>query len=125
MSSTLPPLPKPSPRLLWRAFSYLRPHWKLTAGAYLMMLLIDIFALLNPQLIRWAIDKGIEGGDTKLLLTAVLALLLIVVVKGVFTYFEGIWTEVASQNVAYDLRNELQRKITQLSFAFHDQSEAG
>jgi ATP-binding cassette subfamily B protein len=90
-----------------------------------MMLLIDIFALLNPQLIRWAIDNGIEGGDTQLLLIAVLALLLIVVVKGVFTYFEGIWTEVASQNVAYDLRNALQRKITLLSFSFHDQAEAG
>jgi ATP-binding cassette subfamily B protein len=123
--SSAPPLPKPSPRVLWRAFGYLKPHWKLTAGAYLMMLLIDIFAMLNPQLIRWAIDNGIEGGDTQLLLIAVAALLLIVLVKGVFTYFEGIWTEVASQNVAYDLRNELQRKITLLSFSFHDQAEAG
>jgi ATP-binding cassette subfamily B protein len=111
--------------VLWRAFGYLKPHWKLTAGAYLMMLLIDLFAMLNPQLIRWAIDRGIEGGDTQLLLLAVAALLLIVLVKGVFTYFEGIWTEVASQNVAYDLRNELQRKITLLSFSFHDQAEAG
>ena len=32
---------------------------------------------------------------------------------------------MASQNVAYDLRNEIKRKITQLSFSFHDQSEAG
>ena len=123
--SLTPPLPKPSPRVLWRAFGYLRPHWKLTAGAYLMMLLIDIFAMLNPQLIRWAIDHGIEQGNRPLLTLAVTALLLIVVVKGVFTYFEGLWTEVASQNVAYDLRNALQRKITLLSFSFHDQAEAG
>ena len=46
-------------------------------------------------------------------------------IKGFFTYFEGLWTEVASQNVAYDLRNELQRKITLLSFSFHDKAEAG
>ena len=119
------PLPEPSPRVLWRAFGFLRPHWKLTAGAYLMMLLIDIFAMLNPQLIRWAIDHGVEQGNARLLALAVAALLLIVVVKGVFTYFEGVWTEIASQNVAYDLRNELQRKITLLSFSFHDQAEAG
>ena len=119
------PLPKPSPRVLWRAFGFLRPHWKLTAGAYLMMLLIDIFAMLNPQLIRWAIDHGVEQGNARLLALAVAALLLIVVVKGVFTYFEGVWTEIASQNVAYDLRNKLQRKITLLSFSFHDQAEAG
>jgi ATP-binding cassette subfamily B protein len=55
----------------------------------------------------------------------VAALLGLVVIKGIFTYFNGIWTEVASQNVAYDLRNEIQRKITALSFAFHDQAEAG
>ena len=53
------------------------------------------------------------------------ALLVLVVIKGFFTYFEGVWTEVASQNVAYDLRNEIQRKITLLSFSFHDQAEAG
>jgi ABC-type multidrug transport system fused ATPase/permease subunit len=117
---------KPSQtQILIRCFSYLRPHWKFTAGAYLMMLLIDLLAMLNPQLIRWTIDYGIRVDNVTLLTLAVVALLLSVVVKGVFTYFEGLWTEVASQNVAYDLRNELQRKITLLSFSFHDQSEAG
>jgi ATP-binding cassette subfamily B protein len=125
MSSSPPPLPKTSARVLWRCFGYLRPHWKLTAGAYAMMLFIDLLAMLNPQIIRWAIDHGIEEGNSQRLALAVLALLLIVIIKGIFTYFEGIWTEVASQNVAYDLRNELQRKITLLSFSFHDQAEAG
>ena len=41
-------------KVLLRCFSYLRPHWKLTAGAYLMMLLIDGFNMINPQLIRWS-----------------------------------------------------------------------
>jgi ATP-binding cassette subfamily B protein len=112
-------------KILLRSFSYLRPHWKLTAGAYLMMLLIDGFNMLNPQIIRWAIDKGIRLDDTPLLTLAVMALLGMVIIRGVFTYFQGRWTEIASQSVAYDLRNELQRKITLLSFSFHDQSEAG
>lgn len=108
-----------------RCFGYLKPHWKLTAGAYLMMLLIDLVSMVNPQLIRWAIDNGIKISNVSLLTTSVAILLGLVVIKGLFTYFEGLWTEVASQNVAYDLRNEIQRKITQLSFAFHDRSEAG
>jgi len=87
--------------------------------------------MINPQLIRWAIDNGIDVGNnstihrTTLLTLAVSILMVLVVIKGVFTYFQGRWTEVASQSVAYDLRNELQRKITLLSFSFHDQSEAG
>jgi ABC-type multidrug transport system fused ATPase/permease subunit len=112
-------------RILLRCFSYLRPHWRLTAGAYGMMILIDLFNMINPQLLRWAIDKGVSVGNTSKLTLAVVALLILVVIKGVFTYFQGLWTEVASQNVAYDLRNEIQRKINLLSFSFHDQAEAG
>jgi ABC-type multidrug transport system fused ATPase/permease subunit len=112
-------------QILLRCFSYLRPHWKLTAGAYAMMLLIDFVTIINPQIIRWAIDVGIPSKQANLMALAVAALLGLVVIKGVFTYLNGIWTEVASQNVAYDLRNEIQRKITALSFSFHDQAEAG
>jgi len=123
-------LHKPSqPKILARCLGYLRPHWKLTAGAYVTMMLIDLLNMISPQIIRWAIDNGMSGGvginQTFLLSLAVAALLVLVIVKGIFTYFQGLWTEVASQNVAYDLRNELQRKITLLSFSFHDQAEAG
>ena len=110
-------------QILLRCFSYVRPHWKLTAGAYLMMVLIDAISIINPQLIRLTIDKAI--GNPSWLVLAVTALLILVLIKGVFTYYEGCWTEITSQNVAYDLRNELQRKITLLSFSFHDRSQAG
>ena len=112
-------------QLILRCFGYLRRHWKLTAGAYLMMVLVDIVSMVNPQLIRWTIDNGISAGKQVDLTLAVGLLLALVVVKGFFTYYEGRWTEITSQNVAYDMRNELQRKITLLSFSFHDQAEAG
>jgi ATP-binding cassette, subfamily B, multidrug efflux pump len=112
-------------RIILRCFSYLRPHWRLTAGAYGMMVLIDIFNMISPQIIRWAIDNGVRIGNLSKLTLAVTALMVLVVIKGVFTYFQGLWTEVASQSVAYDLRNEIKRKITLLSFSFHDQAEAG
>ncbi len=124
-SKTQPVQKQSQSQILLRCFGYLRHHWKLTAGAYVMMLLIDGIALVNPQLIRWTIDNGIGNSNTRLLGLAVAGLLVLVIIKGFFTYFEGLWTEVTSQNVAYDMRNELQRKITLLSFSFHDQSEAG
>jgi len=43
-STSRQPTHKPSQfRILLRCFGYLRPYWKLTGGAYLMMLLIDTF----------------------------------------------------------------------------------
>ena len=74
-------------QVLLRCFSYLRPHWKLTAGAYGMMLLIDMINIVNPQIIRWAIDVGIPSNQASLMALAVAALLGLVVIKGIFTYF--------------------------------------
>lgn len=108
-----------------RCFSYLRPYWKAVVGVYAAMVVIDLIAMVNPQLIRWAIDEGINSQKPVNLTWAVSGLLLLVLIKGVLTFLEGKWTETASQNVAYDLRNALQRKITDLSFSFHDKAQAG
>ncbi|MBP7686465.1 MAG: ABC transporter ATP-binding protein [Thermoflexales bacterium] len=127
MKPTIEPQPDRTSQstILLRCFGYLRPHWKYVTGVYLTMVLIDLIAMVNPQLIRWTIDRGIGTGDDSLLTLAVGGLLVLIVIKGVLTYYEGLWTEIASQSVAYDLRNALQRKITELSFSFHDQAEAG
>ncbi len=110
---------------LWRCFSYLRPYWQITAGSYLSILLINAFMIVSPQLIRLIIDRGVRDGDLAYLHKAVLGLLALTLVKGVFTFLQGRWSEIASQNVAYDLRNEIQSKLTFLSFSYHDRSHAG
>ncbi len=112
-------------QILWRCFRYLRPYWKLEVGIYGLMILINLINILLPQLIRWAIDSGIYGGDLQRLGQAVGGVLFITLVKGVMNYYQGAWTETASQGVAYDIRNELLRKLASLSFSFHDRTEAG
>ena len=108
-----------------RCFGYLRPHWPRTIGAYLALLGINALVLTIPQFIRWIVDQGIGGKDTFLLGWSVLALLGLTVVKGGLTFLQGQWTETISQNVAYDLRNDIHRKLSELSFSYHDQSETG
>jgi ABC-type multidrug transport system fused ATPase/permease subunit len=110
---------------LIRSFRYLRPYWKITAGSYAAVLLMNGLTVLTPQLIRLTIDRGIRGGDLPYLHLAVAVLLLLTLFKGILTYFQGRWTEIASQNVAYDLRNEIQRKLTFLSFSYHDRTPTG
>ncbi len=122
------PLPLRQPGagyILWRCFHYLRPYWRQTAGAYLALLGITALALTIPQFIRWIVDRGIRGGDLHLLGWAVLALLGLTLVKGVLTFLQGRWTETASQGVAYDLRNAIHRKLSALSFSYHDRAETG
>jgi ATP-binding cassette subfamily B protein len=114
-----------SSQILARCFSYLRPYWRLTAGAYGLTLAIIALALITPQLIRWIVDRGIEAGDIKLLTSSVLLLLGLTFLKGVLTFFQGRWTEIASQSVAYDLRNAIHQKLSALSFSYHDRAQTG
>ncbi len=119
------PSSTPLLRLLWRSYGYLRPYWKLTAGAYLTLLGILGLNLLIPQFIRYIIDVGIEQNQPGVLHWSVFGLLVLTIVKGFLNYFQGVWSETASQSVAFDLRNQIQEKLTLLSFSFHDQTETG
>jgi len=94
-------------------------------GAYSSLIAILALTMLIPQLLRWIIDTGIKGQRLDVLTWSVMALLGLTIIKGIFNYFQGMLSEKASQNVAYDLRNDIQKKLTQLSFSFHDQSETG
>jgi ABC-type multidrug transport system fused ATPase/permease subunit len=110
---------------LLRSYRYLRPYWRLILGAYVATLVSQGISLLTPQFIRWIIDQGIRQQNLSLLVWSAAGLLFLTLVKGIFTYVVGVWSETASQSVAYDLRNDIQRKLTSLSFSFHDATETG
>lgn len=112
-------------RLLRRALSYLRPYWHLTATGYVTLLAVTGLTLTIPQLIRRAVDQGIRGRDTHALAGAVLAVLGLALLRGALNFVQGRATEVASQGVAYDLRNALYRKLSALSFSYHDRAQVG
>ncbi len=112
-------------RILLRCLGYLRQYWWLTAGSYGALLSTSALALAVPQLIRWTVDRGIRAGDVSVLRMAVLAILGLTLVKGVLSFLQGRWTEVASQGVAYDFRNGLYRKLSALSFSYHDRARVG
>lgn len=57
--------------------------------------------------------------------TAVMAVLIFAVIRGVFAFLQAFWAEKNSQAVAYDLRNDLYAKIQRLSFSYHDRNQTG
>jgi ATP-binding cassette subfamily B protein len=97
----------------------------MAAGVYLSMLAITGLTLATPVFIRWIVDRGIRGGEQRLLSLSVLALLALTALKGVLTFWQGRWGETASQGVAYDLRNALHQQLLSLSFSYHDRAETG
>ena len=88
-------------------------------------MLTNGFAVIIPQTIRWIIDAGVIQQNMDILLSSLLGLLLLTVVKGLVDFVLGRWTEVASQGVAYDIRNAIFDKLSSLSFAYHDRAQTG
>lgn len=111
--------------ILRRSLGYLRPYMPLVIGAYLTILVNNAIAATVPQFIRWIVDRGIGEQNSRLIAWSVLALLGLTLLKGISTFLQGRWSEVASQSVAYDLRKAIQQKLLALSFAYHDKTEAG
>lgn len=118
--------PKPRQRhVLVRCFGFLKPYWRLTVGAYLAAVVVNVLSVVIPQIIGWIVDEGITNQQTQLIGWGVFALLGVTVVRGILDFLLGRWSEVVSQSVAYDLRNTIHRKLNSLSFAYHDRAEAG
>ncbi len=116
---------QPALKTLWRCMSYLRPYWKYVAGSYILLMLTNGITLAVPLTIQYIVDSGIRTGDLSAIGRGSALLLLIALIKGLFTFLNGRWTEVASQNVAYDLRNAIHDKLQSLSFSYHDRAETG
>ncbi|MYD10225.1 MAG: ABC transporter ATP-binding protein [Chloroflexi bacterium] len=110
---------------LLRSITFLKKYRGIALGVYLLAILTNGFAVIIPQTIRWIIDAGVIQQNMDILLSSLLGLLLLTVFKGLVDFTLGRWTEVASQGVAYDIRNAIFDKLSSLSFAYHDQAQTG
>ena len=133
-------------RLFLRPLGYLTSQKLQVAYAYLGMLGQTAVALIIPQFVKWIIDSGIgdqplaQGlppflqfvarsgiGDRKLelVLWSLVLLIGLSLLRGYFTFLSGLSSEVISQDAAFRLRNQLYRRLSHLSFHFHDTAKAG
>ena len=112
-------------RALLRSLGFMRRHWRPALGAYLSLLLVSASNLVMPNLVRVAIDRGIGSGQMSLLIGLALAVVALAGVRAIFAFFQGYLSEMASQGVAFDLRNKLYDKIQRLSFSYHDRTQTG
>jgi ATP-binding cassette subfamily B protein len=112
-------------RDLWRVVGYLRHYWRTALGAFISVLVVSVTNLINPQILRAVVDQGITPRDTRALVVASVAMLLLAIVRDIFTFTQGYWSEKASQGVAYDLRNIIFSHLERLSFSYHDRQQVG
>lgn len=64
-------------------------------------------------------------GANRALIIAGLIIALFAVIRGLFAFYQTYLSQMMSQNIAFDLRNELFAKIQRLSFSYHDRNRTG
>jgi ATP-binding cassette, subfamily B, multidrug efflux pump len=110
---------------LRRMFVYLGRYWAASLGAFISLLVVNAGNLVSPRLLGNLIDDGIIPLQMAVVWQVALWLVLIAVGRGVFNFLQGYLAEMASQGVAFELRNAIFSKLQSLSFSYHDHAQTG
>lgn len=61
----------------------------------------------------------------RVLILAALSIVLFAAARGVFAFGQNYMSQALSENIAFDLRNDIFTKIQRLSFSYHDRNRTG
>src|SRR5258707_9532926 len=128
-----PAAARPDFGMLLRAVRYVGRHRRLAVLAYGSLLVATAAQLMVPQLVRIIIDSFVSGAQgttgqsaaVQTLLAAMVAIVVFSVVRALFAFGQQYNAERISQNVAFDIRNQLFAKIQRLSFSYLDRNQTG
>jgi ATP-binding cassette, subfamily B, bacterial len=119
----------------------LRPHWRKLAVAAICMIFATAMEIAAPWPMKIVFDGllipqtnldpvtaytvGLTGGGDVLVAAVALAILVLAIFGGIFTFAQSYLMASAGQKVVAAVRFDLYRHIQSLSHSFHDQSSLG
>jgi len=112
-------------RQIRRLLIYMAPYKKRVAIAFTATLVGTCAQLINPQLTRMVIDRGIRGKESDLLPYLFVAILAVWSLNFISARIRVANTSFVGQSAIRDLRSALYRHVMHLSFRFFDLRSAG
>ncbi len=111
--------------LMRRLLRYLWPYWPHALGALGAILAHAAFRLVQPYLVKVAIDRHIAAGDLPGL-TGVAGLYLGALVGSFAAEYLETWLlQLTGQRIMFDLRTEIHGHLQRLDVAFYDRNPVG
>jgi len=101
---------------LLRLFRFLRKSEGILTVSFTFLLASTGLVLVQPLMIEYAIDKGIEAGSTDVILWGAAGILFAAILAGALHLASGYMLIKSSQSMGYAMRNALYRKIMSFSF---------
>ncbi|ACV59292.1 ABC transporter related [Alicyclobacillus acidocaldarius subsp. acidocaldarius DSM 446] len=108
-----------------RLSRFYRPYLSLLWVSLGFLVLTALLQLAYPYLLKAIVNRVILGHREDLLLPLSAAILLASLVKGVCNFTQAYLAQVFGARTAFDLRNELYRKLNHLPFRFYDEIHTG
>jgi len=112
-------------RLMRRLLQYLRPYWRQVAIALVTIVVGGIASLMQPYLIKIAIDRYIAARRMAGL-DSLAALYLAVLVVSFAAEYVQTWTmQLTGQRIMFDLRMAIYRHLQRLDLRYYDRNPVG
>ncbi len=110
---------------LRRILIYLRPYRGWVLAAFGLVAIEALAQLAVPRVLQYVIDQGITPGDMRAIWIGSLLMLGMALIGAVATVMRAVYAARFSQNMAYDLRDDVFTRIQTLSFDNLDQLQTG
>ncbi len=114
-----------NPRLLGKLLTYLRPHKRRVALAFLTIAFSAFSSQVGPWLTQIAVDDYIADGDYAGLKWVIAAFFASIAVQYVSQYAQTLVTEIMGQHVMLDMRRDIFAHLQKLPLRYFDRTPLG
>ena len=118
-------LPKVTPELLKRVFSYLLPYWKQLALTLVCIVFSSIMTLMPSVLTGKIIDEGLIGRDFHKLVFYIILSLAVTAGANLIGVAESYLNTWIAQHITFDMRNQMYRHLQNMSQRFFTSNNQG
>jgi ATP-binding cassette subfamily B protein len=112
-------------RLMRRLIGYLRPYWGRAIVALSAIVAGVAFQLVQPILVKRAIDEHIAAGDFGGVTTVALLYLGTLVGAFIAEFIQTTTLQMLGQRIMYDLRRQVYDHLQRLDLAYYDRNPVG
>jgi len=111
--------------LVRRIFVFAKPHWKPLGLSLVLMPIFAALQLLQPYLIKEAIDGPIKEGNPSGLLPIAGLLLIVLLTSYTLQFISSYASHVGGQAIVHDLRSAVHRHLVTLRDSYFQKHPAG
>ena len=110
---------------LKRAFKYVKRHRARMTAALFLSGIASVVSLYGPKIMQWTLDDAIPNHDLAMIGRFAIFYTIIVLIGIVFTTIKSRIMAYVSQEIIYDIREDLFAHLQKLPFSYYDSRPAG